>query len=93
MNPLINIVKQFNEDDFIIVKLDIDTPAVELPMAKLLLEDDSINKLVDHFYFEHHIRILELRMVWGGHVNGNFKESLELMNGLRKKGVAAHYWP
>jgi hypothetical protein len=92
MNPLISIVKQFDEDDFILVKLDIDTADIENQMAKLLLEDDSINQLVDHFYFEHHIMISEMKK-WGALATGTFKYSLELMNALRKKGVASHYWP
>lgn len=93
LNPLNSIVSKFNEDDYILVKLDIDTAAVELPLAKQLLEDDSINKLVDHFYFEHHVFLFELKPFWGRGMKGSIKDSFELMNGLRKKGVASHYWP
>jgi hypothetical protein len=93
MNPLYSIINQFNEDDIIIVKLDIDTGSIEVPLAKQLLEDDSINKLVDHFYFEHHVNMEEIEPWWDYTMEGTIKDTFELMNGLRKKGVAAHFWP
>ena len=34
MNPLYSILKKFNKDDLIIIKLDIDTPELELPLTK-----------------------------------------------------------
>eukprot|EP00978_Attheya_sp_CCMP212_P034744 scaffold147254_cov57-Attheya_sp.AAC.1 len=63
LNPLHSILKTFNEDDLIVVKLDVDTAWVELPLAQQLLEDkDGIyHKLVDQFYFEHHVHLGELR--------------------------------
>ena len=92
MNPLYSIISQFSEDDLIIVKLDIDTADVEVPLAKTLLEDDSINKLVDHFYFEHHVFLYEMRAWWRRTMKGTVQDSFNLMNGLRKKGVASHFW-
>ncbi len=100
MNPLYSIVSQFNEDDLVIVKLDIDTIAIEQPMVELLLEDESLHNLIDHFYFEHHARVSEVAI---RHFRDTFKgldladiksvkDSMELMNALRKKGVSSHYW-
>lgn len=96
MNPLHSIIKKFDEDDLIIVKLDIDTPWLELPLVSQLLEggDDGIyHKLVDHFYFEHHIYLQELKRAWGRKVNGTIYDSLNVFTTLRKKGIAAHSWP
>eukprot|EP00551_Chaetoceros_affinis_P011333 CAMPEP_0203675702 /NCGR_PEP_ID=MMETSP0090-20130426/21826_1 /ASSEMBLY_ACC=CAM_ASM_001088 /TAXON_ID=426623 /ORGANISM="Chaetoceros affinis, Strain CCMP159" /LENGTH=385 /DNA_ID=CAMNT_0050541999 /DNA_START=74 /DNA_END=1231 /DNA_ORIENTATION=+ len=92
LNPLRSIVSQFDKDDLIIVKLDIDTSDIELPLANQLLEDDSINKLVDHFYFEHHVHMKEIAANWNIAMKGSIQDSFELMNGLRNKGVAAHFW-
>ena len=50
------LLPKYNEDDIIIVKLDVDTPSVELPLAHQLLEDERFAKVVDHFYCEHHVR-------------------------------------
>ena len=102
MNPLYSIISKFHEDDLIIVKLDIDTTEIEQPLFDLLVADDSVNKLVDHFYFEHHIRLSEMKIFWGvtwpkeGDDSiwevKDVKQSLDAMSALRKKGVASHYW-
>eukprot|EP00985_Skeletonema_marinoi_P005110 scaffold2201_cov162-Skeletonema_marinoi.AAC.2 len=39
LNPLHSIIKKLNEDDFVVVKLDIDTSSIEVPLARELLED------------------------------------------------------
>lgn len=97
MNPLHSIIKKFDEDDLIIiVKLDIDTPSLELPLVSQLMEggDDGIyHKLVDQFYFEHHIYLQELEKPWGRGVNGTIYDSLNVFTTLRKKGIAAHSLP
>mmetsp|Transcript_23245 Transcript_23245/g.34600 ORF Transcript_23245/g.34600 Transcript_23245/m.34600 type:complete len:406 (+) Transcript_23245:49-1266(+) len=92
MNPLKSILKQFNQDDLIIFKLDIDTSSIEVPLAYQLLKDEATKGLVDHFYFEHHVNIKEMERWWGNSMQGSMKDSLELMGGLREKGVGAHYW-
>lgn len=95
LNPLHSIVKQFSEDDLIIVKLDIDTASIEVPLARQLLEDkdDVYHKLIDQFYFEHHVHQEELAPYWKLSMEGTIKDSFELFHGLRKKGIPAHFWP
>ena len=92
MNPLETIVSEFSEDDFIVFKLDIDTSIIEVPLAQQLLASDRLTRLIDQFYFEHHVNIAEMEKWWGNSMSGTIKESLDLMQGLRKKGVASHYW-
>ena len=95
LNPLHSIVKKFDEDDFVVVKLDIDTSSVEVPLVRELLEDkDGVySKIVDQFYFEHHVHLGELAGAWKSSMNGTVAESLELFSNLRKKGIPAHFWP
>jgi hypothetical protein len=92
MNPLKSIVAKYTKDDFVVVKLDIDTSHIEVPLAKQLLEDDSLHEIVDQFYFEHHVKLQELARSWGRSMSGTIKDSFDLMNGLRKKGIASHFW-
>lgn len=75
-----------------VVKLDIDTPLVEMAMVQQLLDSPELLRLVDVFYFEHHVHLEEL-LVWGPLVEGSVLSSLELFSKLRHKGVDAHYWP
>ena len=89
MNPYHMLESAFSVDDFVVMKLDIDTPAIELPLARQLLA--QYYPLVDVFYFEHHVKLQELRE-WGRGVAGSILDSLELFRDLREKGVAAHSW-
>jgi hypothetical protein len=92
MNPFTMLKKHYLPDDLIIVKLDIDTSSIEVPLAKQLLNDTHLHSLVDHFYFEHHVHLKELSPYWGRAVQGTVHESLQLFHQLREKGIAAHYW-
>jgi len=86
-----NILDNFNADDLIVVKLDIDTAAIEVPLAKQLLEDDRL-KIIDQFYFEHHVFMKEIGGWWSNTMAGTIQESLELFSNVRNKGIAAHFW-
>lgn len=92
LNPLNLLLDNFNEDDFVVVKLDIDTPDVEMPLAMQLLKDERFGRLVDHFYFEHHVHLEELAPFWKNTMRGSVKGSLDLFYGMRQKGIAAHSW-
>jgi len=94
LNPLHSILKKFSPDDFIVVKLDIDTSFIEVPLANQLLEDtDGVyGKLIDQFYFEHHVHLGDVPE-WGNSRNGSIKDSFNLFRGLREKDIPAHFWP
>mmetsp|Transcript_23228 Transcript_23228/g.39714 ORF Transcript_23228/g.39714 Transcript_23228/m.39714 type:complete len:384 (-) Transcript_23228:363-1514(-) len=92
LNPLHSIVKSFTEDDLIVVKMDIDTSSIEVPLMRELIEDDVLVKLVDQFYFEHHVHMGDLARSWLRTMDGTLKESLEMFGKLRERGVAAHSW-
>jgi hypothetical protein len=92
LNPLKMLLDNFNEDDFIVVKLDIDTASIEVPLAQQLLKDTALHALVDQFYFEHHVMLEELKGDWKKTMKGSVQDSLELFIGLREAGIAAHSW-
>ena len=91
-NPLTTILKNFDKDDFVVVKLDIDTPSVEMPLVQQLLGDRELQDLVDAFYFEHHVNIKEMAEYWGLDTEGTLQSSLKICHDLRQKGVPAHSW-
>ena len=96
LNPLHSILSTFDEDDFIVVKLDIDTAWIEVPLAHQLLKggkDGLYHKLIDQFYFEHHVHLGEMKKKWKQTMEGSIKDSLDLFHGLREKGIPAHFWP
>ena len=96
MNPINSILESFDEDDFIVFKLDVDTATVEHPLAQQILNggaNGTYHRLIDQFYFEHHVHLLEIAPWWGKSMNGTIKDSLDLFYGLRSKGIPAHFWP
>ena len=93
MNPFTMLTNSFTPDDFVVVKLDIDTPVVEAALVEQLRGDPALLQLVDEFYFEHHVHQEELSGPWTGTMEGSVGASLGLMSELRKNGVSVHYWP
>ena len=93
LHPFEFIASEFTEDDFVVVKMDIDTPPIELPLAQQLLENANYSNLVDVFYFEMHVHLKEIMPWWGWNlVAGSVYDALAMFTEFRKKGVASHFW-
>lgn len=94
LNPLRLLLDNYNADDVIVVKMDIDNAKddLELPLAQQILDDPQLSLLIDHFYFEHHVHMTELAGNWNRGMRGSVQQSLELFSKLRESGVAAHFW-
>ena len=90
-NPFTHIVSEFNEDDFIIVKLDIDTPKLETSLSHQLL-NETLGRLIDQFYFEKHVHLEELSEFWADSMEGSVKDAMLFFQELRQRGVPAHFW-
>ena len=71
LNPFTTLLNNFNQDDFVVVKLDIDTPALENKLAMQLRDDPKLLELVDVFYYEHHVKQMELALNWKSRVDGS----------------------
>jgi hypothetical protein len=91
LNPW-SIVRSL-KDGIFAVKLDIDTPAVEMPLVDQLLEDKEIQSRVQEFFFEHHTKIAEMVPSWGNKTQGLLSDTYDMFLRLRKAGVRAHAWP
>jgi hypothetical protein len=90
-NPFTHILNEFNEDDLIVVKLDIDTPWLESSLSEQL-NNATLGKLIDQFYFEKHCHLEELAQYWGGTMEGSVMDTLMFFYHLRLQGVPAHFW-
>ena len=92
LNPLKMIIENFSPEDFVVLKLDVDNPEVELSLVEQIIENDALTSLIDQFYFEHHVHLEELHGAWGPSVRGSVSDSLLLFQKLRTKGIQAHFW-
>jgi hypothetical protein len=88
-----NILKTIAKiNDYVIIKLDIDTPILENELIKQILNDESISSLIDEMFFEMHVTINEMLAYWGGQP-GQLKDSYILFTKLRQLGIRMHSWP
>lgn len=83
---------RFGPDDFVVVKLDVDTSHIENPIAHQMLNDTRIAELVDVFYYEHHVGVKEMAKHWKSSMHGSMMDSLEFFRRMRDLGIASHYW-
>lgn len=90
-NPWALLLSKYSEHDLIVVKLDIDTPSAEIPLVGQLLEEKN-SRIVDQFYFEHHVRMKNMLRFWRTGATTTLHHSLELFTKLRQAGIAAHSW-
>jgi len=91
-NPVNRIYQTCKEQDFCAFKLDVDTPTVELPLVRQLIDNPgATRRSLDEFYFEHHVHGL-MQMYWGKNVNGTFADSYNIFTQLRHMGIRAHSW-
>lgn len=90
-NPL-NVIRQHKDKSYVIFKLDVDTPSVELPIFNYLLEYNDT--LPDEFYFEYHFYQPYMMRWWGHEVDKKctlFCATIKFLK-LRRKGIRAHPW-
>ena len=79
--------------DFVVFKLDIDTPAVESALAEQLL-DPTNARLVDEFFFEDHVSKSPMEDHGWSHVakHHDLAKSIVYFQKLRRLGIRAHSW-
>ena len=86
-----------NPDDFVVVKLDIDTPAIEQTIIATITQRPDLAALIDELFFEYHFHFDGLNFGWG-RAKGSVREpisvdaALATMHRLRELGIRAHFW-
>lgn len=95
-NPLEVLRTVAGQDDYVVFKLDIDTPSAEKPLILEILSNPEFSCLIDELFFEHHSTVSAMSFWWGTEkekVEGSLRESIALFQSLRKIGILAHSWP
>ena len=88
-----NVLKSIaSVTDYVVVKLDIDTPALENALIQQIVNDSSISSLIDEMFFEMHVTVNEMIRYWGSQP-GTLKDSYVLFTKLRQLGIRMHSWP
>jgi hypothetical protein len=80
-------------EDFVAVKLDIDTPAIEQTVIGTLTQRPDLAALIDELFFEYHFHFDNLDIGWGPiPVSISVDAALATMHRLRELGIRAHFW-
>ncbi len=89
---MLDVVAHASTDDFIILKLDIDTPRIEQIIVDVLAERPEIAAKIDEMFFEYHFSMDGMDFGWGSNIKGDVDTALGLMHRLRSLGIRAHFW-
>ena len=95
-NPWNTLLQQARPSDYVIVKLDIDTPDIELALMDQLLQEPALQQRIDELYFEHHVLVPDMAKYWGtdpAKLPQKMNDSYEMFTKLRQLGVRMHSWP
>ena len=82
--------------DYVIVKLDIDTPSIEMPLMRQLMASPALQDRVDEMYFEHHVLVPEMFSNWGqdtDKLTQKMSDSYDMFTKIRNMGIRMHSWP
>ena len=81
------------EEDFVVVKLDIDNTKAELEIVDVIKKNA---RLIDEFFFEYHFYFDGLNFGWGDlsrlKSTHNVTTAVRLMTDLRRLGIRSHFW-
>ena len=91
-NPLARLVSSCEVEDFCVLKIDVDTPSVEIPWIQQILQCEHVSSRIDEFFFEHHVHGDMQYHGWGSKVMGYFSDTYHLLSEMRFRGIRAHSW-
>tara|TARA_B100000780_G_scaffold253311_1_gene200866 strand:- start:101 stop:457 length:357 start_codon:yes stop_codon:yes gene_type:complete len=78
-------------EDFVVVKLDIDTPAIEQTIIAVLAQRPDLAALIDELFFEYHFYFDGLDFGWKNVTQGDVDTAIGTMYRLRSLGIRAHF--
>lgn len=79
-------------EDFVVMKVDIDSSDIEIPLVWEILRSPKLSSLVDELFFEYHFNVSP-DFGWGGlGENHTVDDALHLMRELRAVGIRSHFW-
>lgn len=95
-NPLAWLRALATADDYVVFKLDIDTPRIERQIVEQLLASPELAALVDDFFWEHTVTGgPKLTRRWPSGTSApeeTLQQSYGLFTRLRRAGIRAHAW-
>ena len=101
-SSVINTIESIaHKEDFVTLKLDIDTSDIELPILADMLRRPGVASLIDEFFFEFHFRCEIMTKWWNIPLNETTPihgfeldrpHVMDVFQKLRYMGIRSHFW-
>lgn len=78
--------------DFVVLKLDIDSPELEKAIIERIINTPSLYSRIDELFFEYHFWVDDQRKKPQGVSNDTVTEAIDIMQRLRRLGIRSHFW-
>jgi hypothetical protein len=90
-NPL-HIMKKVHCDDRVIVKCDIETSTIEVPLDIQIFNNSlNLEVVIDQLYFQHQLEKIDISGSWRYLRIGAIKASLDVFQNLHKMGIRVNF--
>ncbi|EME31132.1 uncharacterized protein Gasu_16290 [Galdieria sulphuraria] len=90
-NPLNILAQVASEEDFVVLKIDIDDAITENKFMDQIRTNTTLQHLIDEMFFEPHFKMDPLQNSWGPQTT-TFEEVITLFTDLRHAGIRIHGW-
>lgn len=90
----LNYIRQIAKpQDYVLLKIDIDTTLIEEALVRQLMKSEELLSLVDEFIFEHHVNTAPMHKFWNtAGEKSKLEDTYRIFGELRHKGILAHSW-
>jgi hypothetical protein len=85
-------------NDFVVLKVDIDSPHIENQIIEAILRDPELIALVDELFYEYHVNFGPMNKIWfetlqpAAYPKATLSDAYKLFYALRKTGIRVHSW-
>jgi len=89
------LLRTARPQDFVVLKLDIDTPEIENPIIEAIASRPELSALVDELFFEYHSAEVNYRMYRKASRPATMhttSQAVSTMTRLRRLGIRSHFW-
>jgi hypothetical protein len=92
-NPLNHLLAKVRYEDPVVVKVDFDTPALEIKLIETVMSTPDVYRRIDELFFEHHVDMPLIKVPWRTYnTTCQFQCTADVFLTLRQRGIRAHSW-
>jgi hypothetical protein len=92
-NPLNHLLAKLSPNDVVTVKVDFDSPGLEIAIINTILQFPELYQTIDELFYEYHVKMAYMHRFWPtADKTVNVMDSIDVFRSLRRRGIRAHSW-